>query len=90
MRLSLLFGSPIRTTKVCLWLARLGRNTTHNHIVCEQFYFLSLANRRKIIMLLFLYKRIHYRIDCGELLQRLCTINNRNVMPLYAAMPRLN
>jgi hypothetical protein len=64
----------------------------HNHILREQFKFLSLANRRKIIILLFLDKLIHYRIDCADLLQRLCfcipRVNNRNVLPLYAAMPR--
>jgi hypothetical protein len=67
---------------------------THNHILREQFNFLSLANRRKIITLLFLHKLIHYRIDCADLLQRLCfcmpRVNNRNVLPLYAAMPRSN
>jgi predicted metallopeptidase len=67
---------------------------THNHILREQFNFLSLANRRKIIILLFLHKLIHYRIDCADLLQRLCfcipRVNNRNVLPLYAAMPRSN
>jgi ribonuclease P/MRP protein subunit RPP40 len=42
---------------------------THNHILREQFNFLSLANRRKIITLLFLHKLIHYRIDCADLLQ---------------------
>jgi hypothetical protein len=55
---------------------------------------LSSANRRKIIILLFLHKLIHYRIDCADLLQRLCfcipRVNNRNVLPLYAAMPRSN
>jgi hypothetical protein len=44
---------------------------THNHILREQFNFLSSANRRKIIILLFLHKLIHYRIDCADLLQRL-------------------
>jgi hypothetical protein len=67
---------------------------THNHILREQFNFLSSANRRKIIILLFLHKLIHYRIDCADLLQRLCfcipRVNNRNVLPLYAAMPRSN
>jgi hypothetical protein len=67
---------------------------THNHILSEQFNFLSLANRRKIIILLFLHKLIHYRIDCADLLQRLCfcipRVNNRNVLPLHAAMPRSN
>jgi hypothetical protein len=59
---------------------------THNHILREQFNFLSLANRRKIIILLFLHKLIHYRIDCADLLQRLCfcipRVNNRNVLPI--------
>jgi predicted metallopeptidase len=66
----------------------------HNHILREQFNFLSLANRRKIIILLLLHKLIHYRIDCADLLRRLCfcipRVNNRNVLPLYAAMPRSN
>ena len=65
-----------------------------HRLLLQRFSFNSLETRRNIILIKFLFKLLHEKVDCSQLVQKICflvpRINSRQTYTFYIPPYRSN